>query len=40
MTFECCQYGDNMVDTDDGDPIFGELCDCICHIEENYEYEE
>lgn len=32
-TFECCEYGDNLTETDDGEIIYPSLCSCICHVE-------
>ncbi len=38
MSFECCQYGD-MVETDeDGEAIYPDLCDCICHVNDEEYY--
>lgn len=36
-TFECCEYGDNLVETLDGDEVYPDLCDCVCHVD-NEEY--
>lgn len=34
MTFECCEWGDNQTDTEDGEVIYPDLCTCICHVYE------
>lgn len=38
--YDCCEYGNMMTETDDGDDIYPDLCDCVCHTEEDFEYEE
>lgn len=35
MSYECCEYGDNYIETDDGDLIYPDLCECICHTEDD-----
>lgn len=38
-TFECCEYGDFFTHTEDEEErIYPELCDCICHTEDDEEW--
>lgn len=34
MTFDCCEYGDDKVYNEWGMEIYPDLCECICHCEE------
>lgn len=38
MTYECCPWGDDAVETDDGDIIYPDLCQCICHADDEVDY--
>jgi hypothetical protein len=35
MTDGCCCLHDNQQFTDDGDPVYPDLCTCICHTSDD-----
>lgn len=39
MSFECCEWGDFYVEDEEGRIIYPKLCDCICHVDEDYSYD-